>query len=120
MERSTSSWRGARNSEVRLSPLYRGYRHGGPARGEEPVGGIRVDGSLRRAAHGLTRAAITSLVVRMAWAKVGPLISCAACIASELNAAVASRTVPRGGGIRSGSGLSPSLSLTTEGSQVRK
>ena len=28
----------------------------------------------------------------MAWAKVGPLISSAACIASELNAAVASRT----------------------------
>src|SRR5258708_3973394 len=83
---------GARHSEVRLRSLYRGFRHGGPARGEEPVGGIRVDRSVRRAAYGLTRAAITSLVVVMACAKVGPLMSCAARIASELNAAVASRT----------------------------
>jgi hypothetical protein len=42
--------------------------------------------------YALTSAAITASVVRMACAKVGPLISCAACIASALNAAVASRT----------------------------
>ena len=38
------------------------------------------------------RAASTCCVVRMAWANEGPLISCAACSASGLNAAVASRT----------------------------
>ena len=37
-------------------------------------------------------AAITAAVVKMACAKVGPLISWAACIASGLNAAVASLT----------------------------
>ena len=40
----------------------------------------------------LTKAAITASVGRMACAKVGPLIWCAECIASGLNAAVASRT----------------------------
>jgi hypothetical protein len=46
----------------------------------------------RRTRYALGKAAISSAVVRIWWAKVGPFSSCAACIISCENAAVASRT----------------------------
>jgi hypothetical protein len=45
-----------------------------------------------RQGDAVAMAAITASLVKMACAKLGPLTLCAACIASGLNAAVASRT----------------------------
>src|SRR2546425_290205 len=88
---------------TRVLPAERHARRRGPRHGAVAVG---IFGILDRGSHvrmpldmagvpefpALDRAAIISLVVTIAWAKVGPLISCAACIASRLKAAVASFT----------------------------